>query len=168
MKRFIALLSLLLLLLVASDALAVGSCYYYGGYSSGGKIRHWWKVTTDANGDMTETSCGGTTMNGITGWLTQVEFWPDTTSPWTDGTADIQLRGANTVVGKLPAFNTDYDYARGKGANLASSTSDGDNIRGPTTSDSTYIWLHSVKIVPWVDEGGNAKTGVVFIIVKPE
>ena len=146
-----------------SEALAVGTCIYHGGYRVGTRIRHYWTVTTDASGDMTEDVCAGKTMKGITGWLIQVEFWPDGSNPWDDNTTDIQLRGQNTN----PSYNSNYDYAHGTGANLDNSITDSDNIRAPLTSDGTYIWLHGVKMVPWVDEAGNANTGIVFAVVQP-
>ena len=154
---------MLMVWLFAGEVLAVGTCIYHGSYPAGNKIRHYWTVTTDASGDMTEDTCAGKTMKGITGWLVQVEFWPDSSNPWTDTTTDIQLRGQNTN----PAYNHNYDYAHGVGANLDSSITDDDNIRAPLTSDGAYIWLHGVKLVPWVDEAGNANTGIVFAIVQP-
>ena len=158
-KIFFISVIVLFLCTIVGNVYAAGSCTKQTSETFGYYTKHKWTVSTDSNGDMTETSCASAAIYGM---VVQIEFWPNSSTPWTDGTADIQLRGINTS----PAYNTDYDYVHGTGANLDSSITDADNIRAPLTTDGSYIWLHGVKVVPWLDEAGDTKSGVIYMIVK--
>ena len=113
-------------------------------------IRFEW--TSDGAGDVSEVG----TLNGISGVIIGVKFDPDPTDQPSD-LYDVQILNLGGA-----------DVLMGVGADAPQARNVTTNYRTPFNSDGHLVSLYAESLTPAISNAGNAKKGIVNLIMTDE
>lgn len=153
MRNFLLIIMAILVLAICSAAYAAttGSCeaYKYDGHK-GARICVW-EWTSDASGD---GSGDDFEIENVGGYITSVQFRPDTTDIPTDD-YDVTITDEQGI-----------DVIYGKGTDIDKDPDDSENIRMPLTPDGDRPFISQQTLSLTVSSAGNAKSGTVILVLE--
>lgn len=111
-----------------------------------------WNWTSSAGGAVTEVG----PIAGISGRIEHVRFIPAADADAPTDAYDVTM---------LDQYGA--DVLMGTGANVSNSRSNtAANFRTPLNVDQSYIYLHNATLTPAITNAGNAKKGIIKLIVR--